>query len=138
MSSTGDQPSEQFLTMLGVGSGVMQIVVFTAVGVMTLDSVPYGVALGGLSGLGTFLFLPWFLSLSAAQDDGDAGLGPATERISRSTGSGVFGLGLEVGAIVMLAVGFARGPDLLLGAAIALAVAVGVYLVGSFVLGRQS
>ncbi|QKY18995.1 hypothetical protein B4589_000875 [Halolamina sp. CBA1230] len=138
MSSTGDQPSEQFLTMLGVGSGVMQIVVFTAVGVMTLDSVPYGVAIGGLSGLGTFLFLPWFLSLSAAQEEDDDGFGPAMERISRDTGPGVFGLGLEMGAIVMLAVGFARGPDLLLGVAIALAVAVGVYLVGSFVLGRQS
>ena len=138
MSSTDEQPSERFLTMLGVGSGVMQLVVFTAVGVMTLDSVPYGVVAGGLSGLGTFLFLPWFLSLSAAQDDADDGIGPATERISRDTGPGVFGLGLEMGAIVMLAVGFARGPDLLLGAASALAVAVGVYLVGSFVLDRGS
>lgn len=137
MSSEPAVPSERFLTMLGVGSGVMQLVVFTAVGVMTLDSVPYGLAVGGLSGVGAFFFLPWFLSLSAAQEDDDAGLGPATERISRSTGPGVFGLGLEVGAITMLALGFVQGaPNLLLGVPSGLAVAVGVYLVGSFVLGR--
>jgi len=136
MSSTAEEPSERFLTMLGVGAGVMQVVVFAAVGVTTLDSVGYGVALGGLSGVGTFLFLPWFLSLSAAREEGDDGFGPATERISRGTGAGVFGLGLETGAIAMLAVGFVRGPSLLLGVASALAVAVAVYLVGSFVVGR--
>lgn len=128
--------SEQFLTTIGVGSAVMQIVAFTAVGVLTLESVPYGAAVGGLAGAGTFLFLPWFLSLSAAQEDDDAGLGPATERVSRSTGPGVFGLGLELGAITMLALGFVRGPGLPFGVASALVVAVGVYLAGSFVLGR--
>lgn len=136
MSSAAEEPSERFLTMLGVGSGVVQVVVFAAVGVMTLESVAYGVSLGALSGVGAFLFLPWFLSLSAAREDGDDGFGPATERISRSTGAGVFGLGLEAGAIAMLAVGFVRGPSLLLGVASALAVAVAVYLVGSFVVGR--
>lgn len=129
--------SEQFLTIVGVGSAVMQIVAFTAVGVLTLDSVPYGVAIGGFGGAGTFFFLPWFLSLSAAQEEDDAGFGPATERISRSTGPGVFGLGLEVGAITMLALGFTQEqPNLLLGVAGALAVAVAAYLVGSFVLSR--
>mgnify|MGYP006274833247 CR=1 FL=1 len=136
MSSNSEEPSERFLTILGVGSGVMQLVVFTAVGVMTLDSVPYGLAVGGLSGVGTFFFLPWFVGLSAAQEERDAGLGAAAERISRSTGPGVFGLGLELGAITMLALGFVRGPDLLLGLPSGLAVAVGVYLAGSFVLGR--
>lgn len=136
MSSEQAEMSERFLTIVGVGSAVMQLVAFTAVGVLTLESVPYGVVVGGLSGAGAFLFLPWFLSLSAAQEDDDSGLGPATERISRSTGPGVFGLGLEAGAIAMLALGFALGPELLLGVATALTVAVGVYLAGSFVLGR--
>lgn len=137
MSVETEEPSEQFLTMLGVGSGVMQLVVFTAVGVMTLDSVPYGLAAGGFSGVGAFFFLPWFISLSAAQEESDAGLSPATERISRSTGPGVFGLGLELGAITMLALGFVvEPPNLLLGVASGLVVAVGAYLLGSFVLGR--
>ncbi len=137
MSVETEEPSEQFLTMLGVGSGVMQLVVFTAVGVMTLDSVPYGLAAGGFSGVGTFFFLPWFISLSAAQEESDAGLGAAAERVSRSTGPGVFGLGLELGAITMLALGFVvEPPNLLLGVASGLVVAVGAYLVGSFVLGR--
>ncbi|MFW5911558.1 MAG: hypothetical protein ACOCQV_02360 [Halolamina sp.] len=136
MSSNDEEPSERTFTMLAAGSALMQIVAFTVVGALTLESVPYGVIGGGLSGVGTFLFLPWFLSLSAAKREAEDSLGPATERISRSTGPGVFGLGLEIGAIVMLALGFARGPDLLLGVAVGLGVAVAVYLAGSFVVGR--
>jgi len=129
--------SERFLTMLGVGSAVMQVVVFTAVGVMTLKNVPYSVVIGGFTGAGTFFFLPWLIDLSSVQDEGDAGLGAATERVSRSTGSGVFGLGLEIGGIVMFALGFTQQqPSLLLGVVSALTVAVGVYLAGSFVLRR--
>ncbi|WP_435116334.1 hypothetical protein [Halolamina sp. C58] len=136
MSSTTDEPSERTLTAIGVGSALMQIVAFTAVGVVTLESVPYGVAVGGLSGAGAFLFLPWFLSLSAATEGGEAGLGQAAKRIDRAAGPGLFGLGLELGAIAALALGFVRGPDLLLGLPAALAVAVGVYLAGSALLGR--
>lgn len=136
MSSTTEEPSERFLTAIGVGSGLMQIVAFTAVGVLTLESVPYGVAVGGLSGIGTFLFLPWFLSLSAATEEDEDGLGQAAERLDRAAGPGLLGLGLELGAIGMLALGFARGPDLLLGLPAGLAVAVGVYLAGSFLLGQ--
>ena len=63
MSSTTEGPSDRSLTAIGVGSGLMQIVAFTAVGVLTLESVTYGVAVGGLSGVGGFFFLPWFLGL---------------------------------------------------------------------------
>ncbi|MFC6737554.1 hypothetical protein ACFQEQ_15030, partial [Halolamina salina] len=85
MSSTAEEPSDRFLTMLGVGSALMQIVAFTAVGVLTLESVPYGVAVGGLSGVGAFLFLPWFVGLSAAMDDGER-FAAATDRVDRSAG----------------------------------------------------
>jgi hypothetical protein len=136
MATGSAEPSERFLTALGVGSGVMQLVVFAAVGVMTLDSVPYGLAVGAFSGVGAFLFLPWFISLSTAQQDGER-LDAATERISRSTGPGVLGIGLELGAITMLGLGFVvEPPSLPLGIASGLVVAVGAYLVGSFVLGR--
>lgn len=137
MSDEPSEMSEQFLTTVGIGSAVMQVIVFTAVGVMTLESAPYGVAIGGFAGAGAFFFLPWFLSLTAEQDDDDAGLGSAAERVSRSTGAGVFGLGLEVGAITMLALGFTQDqPDILLGVASGLAVAVAVYLAGSLALSR--
>ncbi|GAB7095133.1 hypothetical protein JCM30237_22860 [Halolamina litorea] len=136
MSSTNAQPSDRALTLLGAGSAVMQTVAFTAVGVLSLESIPYGVVAGGFGGVGAFLFLPWFLGLTAAQEAGDAGLGAAAERVSRSTGPGMLGLGFELGAITVLALGFVTGPDLLLGAASGLVVAVAVYLVGSFVIGR--
>lgn len=137
MSVEMEGPSERFLTVLGVGSGVMQLVVFTAVGVMALDSVPYGLATGTLSGVGTYFFLPWFVSLSSVHEESDAGFDVAADRISRSTGPGVLGLGLELGAITMLALGFVQEPPSLpLGIASGLVVAVGAYLVGSFALGR--
>lgn len=134
---TDDTPeiSDRLLTGLGVGAGVMQLVVFTWVSVMLFDSVVYGVAVGGLSGAGAFLFVPWLLSYSAVQEAN--GLDPGSQHASRSTGPGVFGLGLELGALGMLTLGFVQEPPaLLLGVAIALTVAVGVYLVGSFVVGQ--
>lgn len=136
MSSDQAAMSERARTLFGAGSAATQLIAFTAVGVLVFESIPYGLAVGGFAGAGAFLFLPWFLDLSNAMEDDDAGLGTAAGRISRSPGPGVFGLGLEMGAIAMLAVGFVRGPDLLLGVASALTVAVGVYLAGSFVLGR--
>ena len=137
MSSDPEVPSERTLTLLGTGSAVMQLVAFTAVGVLTLDSVPYGVAVGAFGGAGAFLFLPWFVGISAAQEADDAGLAAASERVPRSSGPATLGLGLELGAIAMLALGFVRGPGLLLGVASGLTVAVGVYLVASVVLSRS-
>ena len=135
MSVETEEPSEQFVTLLGVGSGVMQLVAFTVVGVIVLDSVPYGLATGALSGVGTFLFLPWFITLSTAQTEGDAGLGAAADRVSRNSGPGIFGLGLEIGAIAMLALGFVQDPpNLLFGVMSALVVGLAAYLVGSFAL----
>ncbi|NHX36418.1 MULTISPECIES: hypothetical protein [Halolamina] len=133
MADESGEISDQLLTILGVGSGVMQLAVFTWVGVMLFDNAVYGVAVGVFSGVGAFLFVPWLLSYSAAQEA--ASPEPAGERIARSTGPGVFGLGLELGAITMLALGFVQEPPaLLLGVASALVVGVGVYLLGSFVL----
>ncbi|WP_154018555.1 hypothetical protein, partial [Halolamina rubra] len=100
---------------------MLQLATFTWVGVLLFDSVPYGVAAGGLTGVGAFLFVPWLLSYSAAQEA--SSLEPASERRSRSTGPGVFGLGLDAGGVLMLALGFVvEPPSLLLGVASALVV----------------
>lgn len=135
MATESPEMSDQLLTIFGVGAGVMQIVVFTWVSVLLFDSVVYGVAVGAFAGVGAFLFIPWLLSYTAAQEG--QSLEPTSERVSRSTGPGVFGFGLELGAITMLTLGFVREPPgLLLGVASALVVAVGAYLVGSFVVAR--
>ncbi len=136
---TNSEPSERFLTLIGVGGGLVQFIAFTAVGVLTLDNLVYSGIIGLFAGVGSFLFIPWFVGLSAVQeaDDGDVPLAVAAERVPRSTQQGLIGFGLEAGAIVMIAAAFALdGADLLVGVPAALAVALAVYFVGSVVLGR--
>ncbi|MBP1921979.1 putative membrane protein [Halorubrum alkaliphilum] len=138
-ATADDEPSERFLTLIGVGAGLVQFVAFTAVGVLALENVVYSGIIGLFAGVGSFLFIPWFVGLSAVQEaaDGDVSLSAATERVSRSTQRGLIGFGLEAGAIVMIAVAFALdGADFLVGVPAALAVALAIYFVGSVVIGR--
>ena len=137
--TTEEVPSERVLMLMGIGGGLMQFVVFTAIGVLALESVAYGAVVGLFAGVGTYLFLPWFMGLSAVQEaaDEDLPLSVATDRVSWSAQRGLFGLGLEAGGIVMFAVAFALdGADFLVGVPAALAVALAIYFVGSVVLGR--
>jgi len=134
-----DVPSERVLMLMGIGGGLMQFVAFTAIGVVALENIAYGVVVGLFAGVGSYLFLPWFMGLSAAQEaaDEDIPLSVATDRVSRSAQRGLLGFGLEAGAIVMIAVAFALdGADFLVGVPAALAVALAIYFVGSVVLGR--
>ncbi|GAB6878137.1 hypothetical protein JCM17823_04110 [Halorubrum gandharaense] len=126
-------------TSIGVGAAILNGVMFTVIGVIALDDVVYGGVMGVLTAVGAFLFLPWFLGISAAQEQSDGGLSfrEAAERVTPSVGRGTFGLGLEAGAIVMLAVAFwQNGAPLVAGTAVALTVALAVYLVGSVLLTR--
>ncbi|SNR54017.1 hypothetical protein [Halorubrum vacuolatum] len=138
MPSATDASTERTFTMIGVGSAVMNLIAFTAVGVIAIENVAYGGIVGILGGVGSYLFIPWFLSLSAAQEgaDGDLPLADAATSSPYHTSLGTLGLGLEAGAIVMLAVGFSIGPDFLAGVASALVVALATYFVGSVVLDR--
>jgi len=68
MADDAAETSDRLLTIIGAGAGVLQLAAFTWVGVLLFDSVPYGVAAGGLTGVGAFLFVPWLLSYSAAQE----------------------------------------------------------------------
>ena len=139
MPSDDDEMNEQLPTILGVGSAVVNLVTLTAVGEIALENVVFGGVAGLLAGVGGFLCIPWFLRVSAAQDADDADQVPFRELLDQVPGNpqvGVFGLGLELGGIVMLAVGFAIGPDLVAGTAAGLAVALAVYLAGSFALSR--
>lgn len=137
--SEGGAPSERVLTIIGVGGGVTSFVAFTAIGAIALENVAYGVITGLFAGVGSYLFVPWFMSLSAVQEsaDEDVSLSVATEQVSRSAQRGLFGFGLEAGAVVMVGVGLAlERADFLIGVPAALTVALAAYFVGSVVLGR--
>ena len=139
MPSTQAVLNEKLLTTIGVGSAILNGVVFTAIGVIALDDIAYGAVMGVLTAVGSFLFLPWFMGISAAQEqsDSDISFREAAERITPSVGRGTFGMGLEAGAVLMLAVAFWQGGSpLVAGTAVALTVALAVYLVGSVLLTR--
>jgi hypothetical protein len=131
--------SDQYFEVLGGGTALMNTVAFAYVGMIVLESLPYGVIAGLLTGVGTYLFLPWFLRLQTLQSEGDdrLAISEAARRVDKSTQLGVLGLGLDVGGVVMLAVGFAfEEPDLLVGTGAGILVALLIYLVGSVFVDR--
>jgi len=138
MPSNTTEASERTFTMIGAGSAVMNLVAFTAVGAFAVENVAYGGVSGIFGAIGSYFFIPWFLSLSAVQEQSDEELSltNAAQQVSQSTQVGLFGLGLELGAIVMLGVGLSLGPDFLSGIASALIVALAIYFVGSVLLDR--
>jgi len=134
-----EEPDERYLTAIAVGSAVVNVVAFTVVGELAIEDAVYGGVAGVFAGVGTYLFLPWFMRLSAIQNgaDGDLPLSEAIERTSDSVATGTFGLGLEVGAILMLALGLRDAePSLVVGTAVGVAAGVTVYGLGSVVLDR--
>ncbi|MES3161427.1 MAG: hypothetical protein PPP55_07625 [Halorubrum sp.] len=136
---TDAEIDDRMLLLMGGGGGATSLLAFTMVGWIVFDDIVYG-GIGGLfAGVGSYLFIPWFVGLSAAQEtaDTDISVSDAAERVSRNSRLGVFGFGLEAGAIVMIVVGILLdGADLLVGVPAALTVALAAYFVGSVVLGR--
>lgn len=134
---SGAEINDRFLTLVGVAGGVMNVVAFSAVGYIALGSVAYGAIAGAFGGVGSYLFLPWFMGISAVQEQSEADIGfaAASEQVSASSQLGVLGAGLEAGTILMLAVGFAlEEPDLLIGSGAPLAAMLVVYVTWSMVL----
>jgi len=138
MPSTQSEQVEQFSGLVGVGMAVTTAVAMTAVGVFALDNALYGAVAGVSVAAGNYLFVPWFIRLSAAQEtDEELTFSEIAEEIGADPTKKVFGLGLELGGITMLAVGFTQEePSLAIGAPVALAVALFVYLVGAVVFDR--
>jgi hypothetical protein len=139
MSSSETELGEAQFDLIGTGSALSQVVAFTAVGAIVLESLPYGLVVGLMSGGGAYLFMPWFLRLSAAQENGaeERPLGETIEQVPGRPRRHLFGLGLEIGAIAMLVIGFALDDtSLVAGTAGGLAVAILVYLVVSVGLDR--
>jgi hypothetical protein len=137
MSSYDTDASEGHFGLLGGGMAVVQVVAFTAVGALALDSVLYGAIAGLCSGVGTYLFVPWFLALQADQNESieEIGFAEAASRAEEDTRMAVFGFGLDVGSVMMLTAGFSLpAADPLFGAGVVLATVLTVYLAGSVAL----
>lgn len=137
MSGYDTDASEEQFGLLGGGMAVVQVVAFTAVGFIALDSIVYGAIAGLCSGVGTYYFIPWFLALQADHSDSveEVGFVEAVSRAEGDTRMAVFGFGLDVGSVMMLTAGFSLpDADPLLGAGIVLAVVLAVHLAGSVIL----
>lgn len=97
-----------------------------------MESLPYGLTAGLFAGVGSYLFVPWLLGLAGETDAEQASLGELLDASEESPGPKLFGLGLDMAGPVMIAVGFlTEPPNLLVGVASGLLVAVTVYFVGS-------
>jgi hypothetical protein len=80
-----------------------------------------------------------FLQISTVQEnaDGEVGLGEAVAQVSDRPQRKVLGLGLDMGGIIMIAIGLTLdSPNLIAGLAGGFAFAVLVYLAGSVALNR--
>ena len=133
--------SEQLFDFIGIASAVGQLVAFGAIGFTALDSIPYGVVAGAMTGAGSYLFLPWFFRLSAAGEgeEADQSFAALVDEVDGDPSRAVFGLGLDLGGVIMIAVGFVLDePVLLIGAGAGVAWALVVYLVGTVWLDRVS
>jgi hypothetical protein len=141
MSASETEIDEQRFRIIGVGSAVIQAAVFAAVSTIALYSLPYGVIVGVMSGIGGYLFTPWYLHFSAVQENAEDNI-PIAEIIEQVPGRpqrSLFGLGLELGAIVMLMIGVILNElDFSTGTASGLLVALFVYLVGTVALNRAT
>ena len=135
----GPEINGRALQLIGAGSGVMSGVAFAAIGALALENLTYGAIAGLFACVGSILFLPWMMRLSAVQNDGADDV-PFREVIDRAGGDprlGTFGMGLEAGAIVMLAVGFALAePNPVIGLGVGIGVAALSALVAVVVFDR--
>ena len=137
MSTDESGSNELVYRLMGLSSLVGFPIAFGVVGLTALESLPYGVIAGVLSGVGSYLFLPWFVGLADETDGEQASLGELLDAAEGSPGPKLLGLGMDMGGIVMFAVGFTTDtPDLLVGTVSGLLVAVGVYFLGSVLVGR--
>lgn len=126
--------NERLFRLIGASGAVTNVVAFGAVGYIVLESIAYGVIVGAFGGVGSYLFLPWFMGLSAVQEGSEdaVGFSAASEQVPASTQLGVLGFGLEAGAIVAIGVGLAlETADPLVGGGAAAGTALVIYLVGS-------
>lgn len=136
--STDETTSNDFVRRL-IGSSTLVTfpILFGVIGYTALESLPYGLTAGLFAGVGSYTFVPWFLGLAGDTDAEEASLGELLDASEESPGPKLFGLGLDMAGPVMIAVGFLTDtPNLLVGTASGLLVAVSVYLAGSVVVGR--
>jgi len=124
-------------SLIAGGTAVMNIVLFTLIGVFAFESSTYGALAGLFSGVGSYLFLPTFMRVSAVQEAATDDL-PISEAAAQADGSPqltAIGFGMEAGGVLMLVAGFATNePEHLLGAGVAVAATIVVAVVGSVLL----
>ncbi|WP_336326703.1 hypothetical protein [Halovenus sp. HT40] len=133
-----EELSENVRRLIGVASSVGNFVALTAVSYFIFESnwLVFGLAMGLLSGAGSFFLIPWILQQQQPQHESDTDEFEeevtATHREDDSSGArtAAFGAGLEAAAIGMLT-GRLVLEDVLLGGGVGVAVGLAVFLLAS-------
>lgn len=138
MSAESETSIDLVYKLISIASLVGLPITFGGIGAIALGDLLFGVLAGLISGIGGHLFLPWFLQLSVIQEQAEEELTLAeTVAASDRPQRKILGLGLDMGGIVMITIGFALdSPNLIAGLAGGLAFALLVYLAGSVALSR--
>lgn len=139
--SDASEVSENAIRLIGASSGVMNFVALTAVCYFIFESdwLAFGVTVGILSGIGSFLLIPWILRQQNETTDQTQGTTEfaddavvAEHRRDESGGvnTAALGAGLEAAGIGTFA-GRLALEDILLGGGVGIAAGLVVFLIAS-------
>lgn len=126
---------EKLPLMAGLWSGAVGLIAFALVGHTVFDDLTFGIIAGAVFAVGSMLFNPWFVELAQRQENTDESLTIGDWfRIETdwSPQLGMFGLGVELAGILIIAGSLAAEPPAPL-AVLAIALAAGL---ATFTLGR--
>lgn len=134
MSDTESILQERMPLLVGLWSGVGGFIVIALVGYLVFENLVFGLVVGGIFGLGSFLFNPWFFEIGQAGNgtNEDLSFSDWFQITDRDPERGMFGLGLELAGILIIAGAIVAEPPAPI-AALAIGVAAGLT---TFIIGR--
>lgn len=138
MSESPPVPDERTVKRIAIGAAIANLVAFTLVGQFVFLDLAYGLLMGLVTGVGTYLFLPWIM-LASNESEVDVGDGGVTSRSSMEgvdVGTATIGFALEGGGIMMV-VGRFIEDDPLIGAGVGAIGAIALYAVGTVLFRRM-
>lgn len=116
-------------TIIAVMAGAGSLVAFSVVGYLVFEEPTYGVMAGLFSGTGTFLLVKYIMTGALAEEDAGTDSLGGHSHDSGGLHGGAAGFSLDAAGVVVLAVGFADGPNLPLGLGAGIAFALVGYVV---------
>jgi len=127
MADDTEAVDRRAIEMIGVASAVMNVAAFTAFGYFVFVDVAYSVILGVFSGIGAYVFLPWFFMRQMSEKQQQKLNGGAYQKLG-GVHRGALGFGLGVGTLALIVARFVV-DDTVVGIGTGVASTLIVYLI---------